>query len=113
MGIEMPSNPASPEAIFNTVTMGVLTKSVAGGADVTLSDAEARNAVHSYTGTLTGNISVVVPAAGKIYFVHNGTSGAFTLTVKTASGTGVDVTQGSRAILVCDGVNVEAWAGEV
>ena len=113
MGIEMPSNPASPEAIFNSVTMGVLSKSVAGASDVTLSDAEARNAIHRYTGELTGNIAVVVPAAGKVYLVDNATTGSFTLTLKTAAGTGVAITQGAKVIAVCDGTNVVAWTAEL
>jgi hypothetical protein len=40
--------------------------------------------------------------------VTNATTGAFTLTVKTAAGTGVAVTQGSASILYCDGTNVVA-----
>jgi hypothetical protein len=84
---------------------GTLTKSVAGGANVTLSAVEAGNGVLNLTGALTANIAVIVPAAGK-WTVVNGTSGAYTLTVKTASGTGVLVTQGRSQNLWCDGTNV-------
>jgi hypothetical protein len=84
---------------------GTLTKSVAGGANVTLSAVEAGNGVLNLTGALTANIAVIVPAAGK-WTVVNGTSGAYTLTVKTASGTGVVVTQGRSQNLWCDGTNV-------
>ena len=55
---------------------------------------------------LTGNISVIVPAVVQIYIVSNNTTGSYTLTVKTASGTGIVVSQGSTAILYCDGTNV-------
>lgn len=83
-----------------------LTKSVAGGLDVTLTASEALNAIHEYTGTLTANINVNVPTQAKIYFVFNNTTGNFSLTVKTVAGTGIAVRQGMRMILYCDGTNV-------
>jgi hypothetical protein len=42
--------------------VGRLSKSVAGGSDVTLTAAEARNQILEFTGTLTANINVVMPA---------------------------------------------------
>jgi hypothetical protein len=87
-------------------SVGRLSKSIAGGSDVTLTAAEARNQILEFTGTLTANINVIVPAAPWEWIVYNATAGAFTLTVKTASGTGVAVTQGKRAILYADGTNV-------
>lgn len=91
-----------------SVTFSVtrLVKNVGGSSNVTLTAAEASNQLHEYTGTLTGNIQVIVPTAVGIFYVFNNTSGAFTLTVKTAAGTGVAVTQGDRVILNCDGTNV-------
>ncbi|MGI8426331.1 MAG: DUF2793 domain-containing protein [Actinomycetota bacterium] len=86
--------------------VGRLSKSVAGGSDVTLSAEEARNQILELTGALTANIDVIVPAAPWKWIVYNNTTGAFTLTVKTASGTGVAVTQGKRALLYADGTNV-------
>mgnify|MGYP000325911148 CR=1 FL=1 len=83
-----------------------LVKSVAGSSNVTLTTTEAGNIIQSYTGLLTGNISVIVPTAVAIYFVYNNTTGAFTLTVKTSAGTGIQVTQSKRTILYCDGTNV-------
>ena len=42
------------------------------------------------TGTITGNIDVVIPdSVEKTYVIENATSGAFTVTVKTTSGSGV------------------------
>jgi hypothetical protein len=86
--------------------VGLLSKSVAGGSDVTLSGAEARNQILELAGALTANINVIMPAAPWEWIVYNNTSGAFTLTVKTTSGTGVAVTQGKRALLYADGTNV-------
>ncbi|MGH8570784.1 MAG: DUF2793 domain-containing protein, partial [Gammaproteobacteria bacterium] len=87
-------------------TVGRLSKSVAGGSDVTLTAVEARNQILEFTGTLTASINVVMPASPWEGIVYNATTGAFTLTVKTASGTGVAVTQGRRAVLYADGTNV-------
>lgn len=58
------------------------------------------------TGALTADAALRVPAFEKVYIVENATTGAFALTVKTVSGTGVVVPQGQRALLLCDGTNV-------
>ncbi|MGQ0594113.1 MAG: DUF2793 domain-containing protein [Gammaproteobacteria bacterium] len=86
--------------------VGRLSKSVAGGSDVTLTAVEARNQILEFTGTLTANINVIVPTAPWEWIVYNATAGAFTLMVKAASGIGVTVTQGKRAIVYVDGTNV-------
>lgn len=86
---------------------GVLSKSVAGSSNVTLTAAEAGNAILVFTGALTANISVIVPTSPTAqWIVKNGTSGAFTLTVKTAAGTGVVITQGKTEVVYTDGTNV-------
>lgn len=107
------SNEAEPYVSVNTLIGGYSEKSVAGGANVTLSDLEAQHAYHKFTGTLTANIDVIVPDDEKGYWVWNATSGAYTLTVKTASGTGVAVTQSKKVHLACDGTNVIAWTAEL
>lgn len=84
----------------------LLNKNVSGGANVVLTSAEAQNIIQQYTGVLTNNIAVVVPNTVQLYYVFNNTSGAFTLQVKTAAGTGFGVQQGGRSILYCDGTNV-------
>jgi hypothetical protein len=99
MSIEMPANPANPETIFNTAVYGELEVDVAGSADVTLSDLQAQYSCLIFSGVLTGNISVVVPAEDKGYWIENDTTGAYTLTVKASGTTGVDVTQGRRVCL--------------
>lgn len=83
-----------------------LVLSVAGNTDVTLTSAQYVNQVQEFTGTLTGNINVIEPNNVNVYYIYNNTNGAFTLTVKTAAGTGVTVTQGSHAVLYCDGTNI-------
>jgi hypothetical protein len=71
-----------------------------------LTGSELNRIAYKFIGTLTSNIDVVVPATVQQYWVDNQTTGAFTLTVKTASGTGSSVTQGARGIYYCDGTNV-------
>lgn len=93
-------------AAMNAVLTGRLVKSVAGGVDVTLTTAEAANLFIELTGTLTANINLIMPAGVRHNFILNNTSGAYTVTVKTAAGTGVAVTQGKRGLLECDGTNV-------
>ena len=94
------------KGIQNTFSVTLLNLNVAGSSNVTETSAQAQNIIQNCTGVLTGNISVIVPAVVQMYIVSNNTTGSYTLTVKTASGTGIAVSQGSTAILYCDGTNV-------
>jgi hypothetical protein len=90
---------------------GRLSKSVAGSANVTLSRDEGLNAFFIFTGALTGNIEVRWPASGgtpRKLSVHNNTTGAFSLTLTVAGGSGVAITQGERREFVIDGTAVVA-----
>lgn len=84
----------------------LLTKAVGGSANINLTDDESRAKILEFTGVLTGNINVIVATITQSWIVKNGTTGAFTLTVKTSGGTGIVVATGKRAILYCDGTNV-------
>lgn len=79
---------------------------IAGTGTYTLSGSELNRISYYLTGLLTGNKVVVVPTAIQEYWITNNTTGAFSVTIKTAAGTGIIVTQGSAAILQCDGTNV-------
>ena len=93
---------------------GYLAKSVAGSANVTLTSnnadptAEASKKVIEFTGTLTGNIYVFIPAVENNYIFFNNTSGSFTLTVAPTghSANGVEIFQGSHTIQYCTGDTV-------
>jgi hypothetical protein len=61
---------------------------------------------YNFTGALTGNRVIIVPATVQQYWVSNATTGAYTLTVRTSAGTGPVVATGARAIFYCDGTNV-------
>ena len=89
--------------------------SIAGGAQTTtlvMTDgaiSNARNAVIKLTGAITGNQIVTVPSGiEKTYIIANGTTGAFTVEFKTASGTGVTfgTTDKSTKEFFADGTNI-------
>lgn len=79
---------------------------VAGSGVYTLSGSELNRIAYGFTGVLTGDRQIVVPATVQQYWVTNNTTGAHTLTVKTALGSGVTVNQGQSAIMYSDGTNV-------
>lgn len=109
--IAMPSNPDTPEAYVNDFRQ-YLNKDISTGPSVVLDGPEAAKMFHVYTGTLTANVDVIVPTEQNGFYVHNDTTGAFSVTVKTAAGSGVVVTQGKKVKLGCDGTNVEQWSAE-
>ena len=82
-------------------------------ADVTLAMTDAtisnaRNATIKLTGTLAANRTVTCPdSIEKVYNIIDGTDHAgYTLTFKTASGTGVLLCEGNCYVLYADGTNV-------
>ena len=79
---------------------------IAGTGNYTLSGFELNRLAYDLIGALTGNRNVIVPATVQQYWITNNTTGAYTVTIKTASGTGVVVPQGGAAILYCNGTNV-------
>ena len=72
---------------YQTVALNATT-----GATLTFSNgalSDGKNAVIELTGTITGNVSVIIPdGIEKTYLVKNNTTGAFTVQIKTTSGTG-------------------------
>jgi len=58
------------------------------------------------TGSLTATRELIVPTINKTYVVQNNTTGAQSITVKTAAGTGITVPNGMTATLYVDGTNV-------
>jgi len=100
---------------------GYLSKSVAGSADVTLTtnnadpNAEASNRVIEFTGALTGDIKVFVPAVENNYIFFNNTTGSQTLTVAPTghASNGVVITQGAHTIQYCTGDNIKLNANGV
>ena len=77
-----------------------------GSGNITLTTAQAANALIQLIGARTANGNIIVPTNLASYHFYNNTTGAFQLTVKTALGAGIVVPQGTHAILDCDGTNV-------
>ena len=80
-------------------------------ADITLttgngSTDESRNSMIQVNGVLSQNIDVIIPGQEKSYIGFNNTSGAYTVTFKTAAGSGISLPQGGTGVLVSDGVSV-------
>jgi len=90
-------------AAYTTITVS--------SVDVTLTQADgfsdqARSAFLDISGTLTGDVNVIIPALSKGYGVRNSTSGSFTITMKTATGSGIAIPQGQVISVISDGVSV-------
>lgn len=104
-------------AAFFTVGLGKstqfnftqLTKAVATGS-YTLTSSEASNVVQKYTGTLSANVTVVLPQTVQVYYITNqtdGTASNYTITFTTNSGgSTATVPAGQQVILLCDSVNL-------
>jgi len=72
---------------YQTVSLNATTGATLTFTNGALSD--GKNAVIELTGTITGNVSVIIPdGIEKTYLVKNNTTGAFTVQIKTTSGTG-------------------------
>lgn len=75
-------------------------------ANVTLTRLQAARQIITITGTLTANIQLILPTYVKTWLVNNTATGAFTVTVKTAAGSGVAVATGASQQLYGDGTNI-------
>lgn len=96
----------STTAFVQGTVGGILTKNVAGGVNVTLTAVEAGNGILIFTGAITANINVIVPNVSKYWVAANRTTGEFSLTIKTAAGTGVVLPKDLASIVCCDLTNV-------
>jgi len=102
---------------FYTVGLGkstqfnytLYTKAVTSG-DYTLTAQEASNVIQQYTGTLTGNVRIIVPPTVQVYFIQNQTDGTvanYTITVTTdLGGANAIVPSNQQVTLVCDSLNL-------
>lgn len=90
---------------------GITAVSGLTNANVTLSAGQFSKPVITLSGTLTGNVQVIFPVLLKRWLVVNNTTGAFTVTCKTASGAGVAVAQGAAQDIWGDGTNINAATG--
>lgn len=97
------------QSISGTVSLASMTN-----ADYTLTNGdgnapnEARYMAFTvpFSVVLTANRNIIVPSTSKSYIVRNVSQGGFSVTVKTAAGTGVEVPNGAEMFLWCNGTNV-------
>ena len=102
--------------LVEQITGGYLEVSIAGGAQTTELDVDdgaltgkAQNRIIKLTGAITGNQIVTLPVLMEnFYIIQNGTTGAYTVQLKAASGSGATVTWATTdkgwKIVYADGV---------
>lgn len=95
-----PSNWA-PAASYGIAAVTGLTN-----ANVTLTPAQYGKSIITLAGTLTGNVQIIFPATEQQWVISNTTTGAFSVTAKTASGSGVAIPQGQLQSVYGDGANI-------
>jgi len=106
--------------VLDAFAGGYLSKSVAGSADVTLTTAnasataESSNKVIELTGTLTGNITVFIPAKENNYFIYNNTAGSYTVSIAPTGHTANNtvIAQGAKTLVYCKSNRVEDLFGD-
>lgn len=86
-----------------------LSKAVTTGT-YTLTATEASNVIQKYTGTLTGNVTIIVPPTVQVYYIQNATVGGvgnYTVTITTnTGGSTATIASNQQATLICDSVNL-------
>lgn len=86
-------------------TNGVTSVAMAS-VNVTLSPLQYGKPIIVITGTLTANLNLIFPAIVNEWTVINNTTGPYTITCKTAAGTGLVVN--TAALIVGDGANIQS-----
>jgi hypothetical protein len=93
----------APEFLFDYVSIDLTGQP----SPYTLSGSNLNRIAYQFSGTLTANMQVIVPATIQQYWVGNFTTGgSYTLTIKTSAGAGVAVARDARSILYCNGADV-------
>ena len=82
-------------------------------ANAILTRAEAENNILEFTGALTVQRNITVPLGARQWIVFNNTTGGVGLQFIGATGTGVVVAMGKRAIVYADGTNVVRVTADV
>lgn len=93
----------APEFLFDYVSIDLTGQS----SPYTLAGSNLNRIAYQFSGTLTANMEVIVPATIQQYWVGNFTTGgSYTVTIKTSGGTGTVVFRDARSILYCNGTDV-------
>ena len=97
------------DAAFGNTTSIALTN-----ANVTLTSTQLQVMQVKFTGAISANIIVTVPAIGGRWTFTNATSGAYTVTIASAgAGTSVVAPQGYSTLMFSDGTNIVLADGGV
>jgi hypothetical protein len=91
---------------YTIVTILPIPPSLTTPATFTLSGSNLNRIAYRFEGALDSDCTVIVPSTVQQYWVTNATTGAYTLSLNTASGTAVTIAQNARGIYYCDGTNV-------
>jgi hypothetical protein len=80
---------------------------ISGSTDYVLTGSELNRIAYQFIGTVTANISVIVPNTTQQYWVYDNTTGGNIVSLATAGQTSpLSLTNGTRTITYCDGTNV-------
>lgn len=80
---------------------------ISGSTDYTLTGSELNRIAYQFIGAVGANITVIVPNTTQQYWVYDNTTGGNTVSVGTvAQVSPVDLSNGTRTILYCDGTDV-------
>lgn len=88
-------------AVINTWSGASHTLTTADG-----SSDEARCAILICQGTPGASAQVICPNRTKLYVITNNVDGGYSVTIKTAAGTGVTVSNADSRLVYCNGTNV-------
>lgn len=101
----------------NTNLGTLLEQAITGVQSITMVDAnytltnfngienEARNAILIVTGTNSAVRDLIPPLVEKLYTIQNNTTGGYAIRVIGATGTGVNIPNGTACLVYCDGTN--------
>jgi hypothetical protein len=89
-----PDNDSTAANWVPAVSYGLSTLTGLTGGTVTVAPSKWRKGIIELAGALTSNLTVILPPNVQQWLIVNNTTGAFSTTVQTATGTGVTVPQG-------------------
>lgn len=82
-------------------------------ANVTLTALQYGKPIIVITGVLTANLNLILPSIVDQWLIINNCTGAFTITAKTAAGTGIAIPTASIQTVYGDGTNINSSAPSV
>jgi hypothetical protein len=100
------SNPDTGGAGWQSLAFEGLVASNLVSNTTTIAAAQAAYPIITIVGALTANGTVILPNTVGQWIINNNTTGAYTLTAKTAAGTGVTLTQNASTYVFGDGTNI-------